>query len=172
MKKILLIISVIVVVFAITSCKTTEENYRSAYELAKEKKTETGDSLITSQLRSSTLPKPMAFGSDTLPVRTIYVSSYNDSQGQVPKGVLKKYLIVVGQFKQIFNAGSMATRLSSNGYNGAFVVFDRQKEYYVVAAAVDDSAEAAQLINRVKGDKNVVVRTPYPYVLRPTQLTR
>lgn len=46
MKKILLIISVIVVVFSITSCKTTEENYRSAYELAKEKKTETGDSLI------------------------------------------------------------------------------------------------------------------------------
>lgn len=171
MKKIILC-TCVVVFLTITACKTTEENYRAAYEMAKEKRTETGDSLITSQLRSSTMPKPMIIGSDTLPVRTIYVNIYNDSEGKVPKGVLKKYLIVVGQFKQIFNAGSMATRLVDNGYNGAFVVYDRQKEYFVVAAAVDAPSDATRLLRKIGEDKTIVVRTPYPYVLRPTQLVR
>lgn len=170
MKKILLIMCVVAI--AVTACKTTEENYRAAYELAKDKRTETGDSLITTQLRSSVMPKPMIFGLDTLPVRTIYVSAYNDSEGKVSKGTLQKYLIVVGQFKQIFNAGSMAKRLADNGYDGAFVVYDRQKEYFVVAGGVDNPSAASDLIHRIEGDKAVVVRSPYPYVLRPAQLAR
>lgn len=171
MKKILFIMSVIVM-FTVAACKTTEENYRAAYEKAKEKSTETGDSLITSQLRSSSLPKLMAFGSDTLPVRTMYVTTYRDSQGKVPHGTLKKYLVIVGQFKQIFNAGSMATRLVENGYAGAYVVCDRQKNYYVVVEAVDMPNEAAKIIDKIEDDNAVVVRSPYPYVLLPTQLVR
>ena len=171
MKKILLYFCAIIAI-AITSCKTTEENYRAAYELAKDKRTETGDSLVTSQLRSSTVPRLKVIGADTLPVRTIYVSSYRDNQSDVPQGTLKKYLIVVGQFKQIFNAGSMAKRLVDSGYKNAFVVYDRQKDYYVVAEAVDSSSEASSKLREIEEDKSVVIRSPYPYVLCPAQLAR
>lgn len=169
MKKLLFLTAILAFVFA--ACKTNEANYRAAYELAKEKRTETGDSLTTSRLRSSQLPKMTAVGSETLPVLTIPVSVYSD-KGKVPEGQLKKYLIVVGQFRQIFNAGSMAARLVSEGDYGAFVVYDRQKDYFVVAASTDSSEEAALLLGKIKGDGSIVVKDPYPYVLRPAQLVR
>lgn len=169
MKKLLFIAAIFVI--ALGACKTNEANYKAAYEKAKEKRTETGDSLTTSQLRSSMIPKMTSVGSENLPVLTLPVSVYRDKDN-VPEGQLKKYLIVVGQFRQIFNAGSMAKRLAANGDYSAFVVFNRQKDYFVVAAATDSPEEAASLLRKIKADGSVVVREPYPYVLRPAQLVR
>ena len=35
-----------------------------------------------------------------------------------------------------------------------------------------NDVSVGELIDVLNSDKNIVVRTPYPYVLRPTQLTR
>lgn len=55
MKKLLLMLAAVIV--ALAGCKTNEANYRAAYEKAKEKRTETGDSAITSKLRSELTPR-------------------------------------------------------------------------------------------------------------------
>lgn len=172
MKK--LFILVIALAAVLGACKTNEANYRAAYEKAKERRTETGDSLTTSQLRSSLLPKDMVIGSDTLPVMTFPVSVYSDKndKNNVPVGELKKYLIVVGQFRQIFNAGSMARRIADNGLEGAFVVYNRQKDYFVIAASTDNPDEVVGLLNGVRSDRSLSLRSPYPYVLRPAQFVR
>ena len=39
MKKLLYIASIVAFIASITACKTTEQNYRAAYELATQKKT-------------------------------------------------------------------------------------------------------------------------------------
>ena len=51
MRKILSLIA-FVVALGLCSCRTTEENYRAAYEKAKEKQIETGDSISTLGLKN------------------------------------------------------------------------------------------------------------------------
>mgnify|MGYP001027885617 CR=1 FL=1 len=171
MKNILLpIISAIIAVALLGACKTNEANYRAAYEQAKDKNTDTGDSLSTQGLRDFNRPKAMVIGGDTLMVRTERVVVSKDAG--VAEAALKKYCVVVAQFRQIFNARSMCQRLIDGGYPGAFVVNNREGQYYVVASATDSSSEAAAMIRDITADKSVVLREPYPYVLRPGQLVR
>ncbi len=169
MKK--LILALLIIASVMTACKTTEANYRAAYEIAKEKHTETGDSLTTQQLRNSLQPRAMAIGSDTLMVRTeTVITVANVDKGTSP--TLKKYCVVVAKFRQIFNARSMRQRLADNGYSEAVVLRNNQSDYYVAAGVFDASSDATALIERLKSDKSVVLRAPYPYTLRPTQLHR
>lgn len=154
----------------VSSCKTTEANYRDAYNKAVEKRTNTGDAASTGALKEQKIPKPMCFGADTLMVRTERVSLTPDCGAGA--SVLKKYCVVVASFRQVFNAKSMCERLRKNGYPDAFVVNNRTDDHYVVAAATDLPSEAAKIIDAVKADASIVLKAPYPYVLRPGQLVR
>ena len=155
------------------SCKTTEANYRAAYEKAREKQTETGDSLTTAMLRKSQDPQTMTFNENdkhyALPVLTIPVVRTVDAGAQ---DGLRRYCVCVGRFKQVFNAKSMCERLMADGYSEACVVHDRQNNYYVLAASSDSPSEASELLIKVNGDKNLSLREPYPYILRPSHLVR
>jgi len=167
MNKVLFIIAI--AFLAIVGCKPTEENYRAAYEKAKERQSETGDSLTTAQLRKSQEPRLMAVGPDTLPVMTFYVAREADFGN---KDLIRKYCVVVGRFKQVFNARSMAERLVSGGFKNAFVVHDAQGYYYVACSSTDVPDETGRLLEKVKNDDSVVLRSPYPYILRPGHLVR
>lgn len=155
---------------AMSACRTNEANYRAAYEIAKEKRVETGDSTTTAALRGSMEPKSMAVDGVTLPVLTLPVSVVKADSDNAAE--LKRYCVIVGTFKQIFNARSMSERLIGQGYDGAFVVKDRNQDHYVVAGATNDATEAHLLIERLKSDQSVVLRSPFPYALRPAQLVR
>lgn len=169
MKKLLLMLAVAVV--ALAGCKTNEANYRAAYEKAKEKRTETGDSTITAKLRNELTPKDMAFEGVTLPVRTEPLRAIAP-ENDAPVPELKRYCVVVAQFRQMFNARSMRTRLAEAGYEGAIVVSNRQNDFYVCAATTAVPAEAAEVLSRLRQDKSIVFHEPFPYVLRPAQLVR
>ncbi len=168
MKKILIIISVALLMGAY-ACKTNEANYRDAYMKAKEKQTETGDSLTTAMLRQSDQPRMMKIGTDSVPVRTFAITRTVDAGSA--EGI-KKYCIVTGKFRQIFNATSMSKRLAESGYPEACVIHDRQNYYYVIACATDVATEVAPLLQRVAQDKSIVLQPPFPYVLRPAHLVR
>ncbi len=167
MKKVLFIIAI--AFLTVIGCKPTEENYRAAYEKAREKQSETGDSLTTAQFRQSQQPRLMSVGADTLPVMTFYIGRDADFGN---KDSIRKYCVVVGRFKQVFNARSMAERLVAGGFNEAFVVHDAQGYYYVACNSTDLPDEAGRLLEKVKKDGSVVLHPPYPYILRPGHLVR
>ena len=155
-----------------TSCKTTEANYKAAYERAVERKNEGIDSTVYDAIRREAKPSVIAIdGGVQLPLVTEHVSVTPDNGNT--SITLKRYCIVVGKFKQIFNARSMRTRLASSGnYPDAFIVQTREPLYYVCTATCQTPQEAATALEKVKTDKSIVLRSPLPFILRPAHLAR
>ena len=107
----ILLIAGAMAALSLGSCKTTEANYRQAYESARQKQTQEGDSAITAGLNNQARPRSMEFDGVTLPVLTTGVSIPKD--GGMELSHLKKFNSVAGVFRQIFNAKSMRERLCS-----------------------------------------------------------
>lgn len=159
---------------AATACKTTQENYQKAYEAAvaqREDNQRIGiDSTIYGRIRNQARMSILTVGTDSLPLRTETIG-YTDGGG-ASRETLRRYNVVVGQFKQVFNARQMRERLIAGGYDGAVIVHTREPLYYVVAGSVQSGPEAAALMQRVKDDKSLVLRAPLPFILRPSHLAR
>lgn len=149
----------------VQSCKTNEENYRSAYEKAKEKDRAGLDSTVYSRIRHEARPANVVVGGDTLNMRSEYVR-ITDGQ-EIMQSELKRYDVVVAQFKQLFHAKSMRRRMAEGGWNGAFIVETREPLYYVVAFATDDPADAALARDSLLRQSPVALTDPCPWVLRP-----
>lgn len=150
---------------AISSCKTSEENYRKAYETALRKESAGIDSTIYSRIRQEARPETVTIGNDTMALKSEYVS-VSDGQDIGPS-VMKRYNIVAGQFKQVFHARSLKKRLAANGYPEAFIVETREPLYYVIAVSDDNPSRIAAALNAIKTDLPVRLTDPCPWVLRP-----
>lgn len=169
MKKIL--IPIVVMLLGLSACKTTEQNYRNAYETAISHREDNSgvDSTIYSRIRNSAHKSQLAVGSDTLDIRTEYIG-YPEGGGS-SRETVQRYNVVTGQFKQIFNAKAMRQRLIDQGYD-AFIVNTREPLYYVVAATCSTAAEAAEQLHRVEADKSIVLKAPLPFILQPAHMAR
>lgn len=161
-------ISVIVLLLMVASCRTTEENYRGAYELAKQSD-EQQDSLVANLIANEQAPMIVNVGDETMKLRKEFVSLV--AEEGVTNDMLKRYNVVVGRFRQIFNARSMASRMASLGYK-SYVLTNRTPVYFVAVASTDNIDEALQLYKSVMSDSRVVYKTPFPWVLEPAQYIR
>lgn len=169
MKKTVVIGAIAGLVVAVTGCKTTEANYRAAYEIAKEKQMDGGDSTVTAGLKNEQLPRMTVFSGVKLPIRTEPLNLTKDGGGD--PSTFKVYNVVAASFKQLFNANSFRDRLKQQGFD-SFLVHNRQRTYFVVALTTQSPAEAAEALERLKGLDGVVMKAPFPYVLRAAQLVR
>lgn len=170
MRKLFYAAAVLSLAVMMMACKTTEANYKAAYEIAKNKATDTGDSLTTCLLSDASRPKMMVISGDSLPVLTELVAITKDD---APEGIhLHKYCVVSGRFAQIFNARQMRNRMVACGYSDAFLAHNRMNNYFVVVSATDNPSEAREVLDRLKSDTSIVLRPPFPYVLRPAQFVR
>ncbi len=81
---ILILLSAILSAVGITSCKTTEENYRKAYETAVIQRQEaTGiDSTIYGKIRNSANTSTLLVGGVELPMRSEYIGYDATRQGE------------------------------------------------------------------------------------------
>ena len=161
------IIAVVAAVSMIVSCKPTEESYRKAYEAARDKKDESNDETIYTQIRKRARPSQIVAEGDTLSY-TIESIGFTKDGGATRDNMLR-YNVVVGQFKQIFNAKAMRDRIIGNGYN-AFIVNTAEPLYYVVAVSCETPAEAIKALDRVRSDKTLIMKEPCPWVLKPSHI--
>ena len=120
------------------SCKTSEDNYRKAYQAAVEKQNEAYTGEEVSLMRQ---PDP-------------------------PVEVARRYNVVVASFKQQFNAKSVLSRLREAGYPDGRLLIDRDQTYYVAPVSTDSLAEAVDALRRFQSSSPVPVRSPFPYILR------
>ncbi|MDO4319406.1 MAG: SPOR domain-containing protein [Bacteroidales bacterium] len=163
MKKSLIPVALLAVI-AVGGCKTSEANYRAAYERAVENRTDI-DSTIYGGQRRSIDTRQLTFDGQTFDVKTRMVSVTEDGGGI--REYLRPYNVVVGQFKQLFNAQSLRNRLADNGYPRAFIVQTGEPYYYIILSSHDTDTEAARAIVELRAaDKfPVVMRSPLPYIL-------
>lgn len=161
MKKILFAIVVLMVGLSFTSCKTSEANYRAAYEIAKSKHNadegvdrDTYDKIVAEQTSNTAV----VLG-DSVRLVQMHVSVVDDDQElQHPYGV------VVGEYKQPFNARSFRDRLKQEE-KPAYVVMDGERVYYVIVRAFDTSPEAAEYLRRVRDDVQMRIPIEKPWIL-------
>lgn len=163
-----LIIAVIAAIAMLSGCKTSEANYRAAYQAAKEKSDENSgiDDTIYDRIRKEAISSRLIVGTDSIPLSTVNVRL---TEGCGTPEQFKPYSIVVNQFKQVFNAKSLMNRLRDNGHN-AIVVETAEPLYYVIAGSYETAEEAAAAYHKIKSDKNIVLKEPFPWILRPVRL--
>lgn len=155
-----------VALLLISSCKPSEKAYREAYETTMEARraAQANDSIKYTPLASNHKILNVASGSDTIQVIHMPVSVLKGGGGI--RESLKSYSVVVGQFKQVFNAKQMRERIVGRGYPGAFVVRTGEPRYLVISASVPTVAEASEQMKKVVADTATFrFHAPVPYIL-------
>ena len=157
----------------IPSCKPSEKNYRKAYErtmAARDSSDTDFDETIYGRYRKQLVSTPVIVGNDTLDARTQNISVTPDGGGINES--IKPYMVVIGGFKQLFNARSLRERLLDLGYPGAFLVQTAEPYYFVVAKACTTPEEAIATIKVLKANPPIPMRNGFPWVLQPARLNR
>lgn len=157
----------IILIFAgiMISCKTSEANYRAAYDKAvAARDAEDGKETIYGGEQRRLNQNFIISGNDTIPVNVKMVSVETEKGAPVP--TLHKFMVVAGQFKQKFNAMSFCKRLVEAGYADAAVVRTAEPYYYVVASSFDKITEADSAMADLKKKAPVAMKDPVPFILR------
>lgn len=147
------------------SCKTSEANYRAAYEktIAGRDSADAIENTIYGANRRSFDARQIIADGDTAEARVQRVV-VTDGGGGVAEW-LHPYSVVVGQFKQEFNAKSMRERLANAGYTRSFVVQTAEPYYYVLLSSHDTQAEAIKAMKDIPSGFPVAMKAPLPYIL-------
>lgn len=147
-------------------CKTSEENYRRAYDVAKQKQVESaGGETIYNAIRREATGSETVVNGDSIRLRSEYVTVTKDC-APGPKA-LKRYNVVVGQFKQLFHARSLMTRMKDAGYESTFVAQTREPYYYVIAVASDSVADIVPAFHLFETKSPIRLVDPCPWILQP-----
>lgn len=152
-----------IAILALSGCKTSEQNYRQAYEIAKNANTDGIDSTIYARIRQEAVPSAILADGDTIRMQTELVTLFKDANSPVSA---KQYGVVVNQFKQIFNAKALRNRLHASGYPEAYIVQTSEPLYYVIVADFDDVNQAGAMMKKLAKDTNLGIRPPFPWILR------
>lgn len=152
----------------LAGCKTTEANYREAYDKAVAGRDQgiAMDSTVYGKVRREMRSSYLVAGGDSVALRVAHVSPTPADDGTA-WSIPAQYGVVAGQFKTLFNARSLCDRLKAAGYDGASVVNTSEPYYYVVAAWCADGAEAAATLRRLEREQPVAMREPLPFILKP-----
>lgn len=154
-----------------TGCKTTEANYKAAYDKAVANRDKDAvDSTIYGRFRQEMKQTVVISGNDTVPISVQHVSVTEGGGGI--REYIRPYNIVVGQFKQVFNAKSLRERLVGDGYPRAFVVNTREPYYFVIIGGYDKISEARAALDSLRSSPPVAMRAPLPFILQDPRVKK
>ena len=146
----------------LTACYTTEENYKAAYDKAKERTRENMGGTIYDMSQAERVRATEIINGDSVRLLRSYFNVVDDKYENT-----KKFGVVVAEFDQILNARSYRDRLKQNEGFQSYVVFaNREKKYCVVAQAFDEKEPAALFLRNIKKHMKMKVLVPRPYILQ------
>ena len=146
----------------LTACYTTEENYKAAYDKAKERTRENMGGTIYDMSQAERVRATEIINGDSVRLLRSYFNVVDDKYENT-----KKFGVVVAEFDQILNARSYRDRLKQNEGFQSYVVFaNREKKYCVVAQAFDEKEPAALFLRNIKQRMKMKVLVPRPYILQ------
>lgn len=146
----------------LTACYTTEENYKAAYDKAKERTRENMGGTIYDMSQAERVRATEIINGDSVRLLRSYFNVVDDKYENT-----KKFGVVVAEFDQLLNARSYRDRLKQNeGFLSYVVYTNREKKYCVVAQAYDEKEPAALFIRNIKQHMKMKVLVPRPYILQ------
>lgn len=146
----------------LTACYTTEENYKAAYDKAKERTRENMGGTIYDMSQAERVRATEIINGDSVRLLRSYFNVVDDKYEAT-----KKYGVVVAEFDQLINARSYRDRLKQNeGFQSYVVYTNREKKYCVVAQAYNEKEPAALFIRNIKQHMKMKVLVPRPYILQ------
>ena len=146
----------------LTACYTTEENYKAAYDKAKERTRENMGGTIYDMSQAERVRATEIINGDSVRLLRSYFNVVDDKYENTTK-----FGVVVAEFDQILNARSYRDRLKQNeGFQSYVVYTNREKKYCVVAQAYDEKEPAALFIRNIKQHMKMKVLVPRPYILQ------
>ncbi|MDE7467485.1 MAG: SPOR domain-containing protein [Muribaculaceae bacterium] len=159
---------VIIMLLALTvaACKTSEANYRAAYDRAATARDGRSplDGTIYEAQRRNTPQATVTLNGDTTIERTIRVK-VTENGGGIREN-LKPFSVAVAGFKQLFNAQSLRDRMADAGYPAAFVVETAEPYYYVILSSHPNRAEAMTAVSAAReAELPFPLRGEYPFIL-------
>ena len=159
--KIILLIVALAAMLGATSCKTSEKNYKAAYDVAKAKNVERNklnDDELFDKIEKEKNATNATINGEDVRMETMRVTITDGMPEQV-----RKYNIVAKEFKQVFNARSLRDRLKEEGHD-SYVVFEgSNKFYYTIVRGFDNPTEAMEFVrNR---DKHLKMKNLDLYIL-------
>lgn len=134
MKKIILSCLAVAATFVMFSCKSTESNYRAAYEKAKAQETvaqQTSEPVSVQPVVTTQTPADV----DNSNVRSERLNVMNG-------GTLKAFNVVCGSFKSLDNANNLRNTLVNAGYQAQVAQNPETGMYRVVASSFENKADA------------------------------
>lgn len=146
----------------LTACYTTEENYKAAYDKAKERTRENMGGTIYDMSQAERVRATEIINGDSVRLLRSYFNVVDNKYENT-----KKFGVVVAEFDQLINARSYRDRLKQNeGFQSYVVYTNREKKYCVVAQAYDEKEPAALFIRNIKQHMKMKVLVPRPYILQ------
>lgn len=133
MKKLVILGMGLCVVFAFTSCKSSESAYKKAYEKAKQQE------LAQPQVSTPVEITPVT----TTPVETTPATVREEKVTVVSGDALNNYSVVSGSFGLKANAEGLKDYLDGEGYN-SIIAFNPEKAMYRVIVSTFDTRAAAE----------------------------
>lgn len=168
--KVLAITAVAAVGFV--SCKTTEANYRAAYEAtrASQADADADDGLDENTRRllaknTRNRQSVQIVNGDTIAIATLFVK-LEDKQA-VDR--LPQYSVVSNAFSQVFNARALCKRLQEAGFAKAYIFRTSTPDYYVAADGSDNIADIPAMLKALEKAGNPGSRSGFPAVIRNAQ---
>lgn len=140
-KEILKWIAPLLVLFIFASCKTTEKNYKEAYDVAIQKKkaeNSAEDIGIEGMLEQTDGPSKRVMAG-----ATFYFESRKLKRIDTSEVLRGKYCVVIGAYKMKTNCLAQVRDMETKGYQ-AFAAEDGDGKYYVVIGVLPSLQEAAE----------------------------
>lgn len=149
------------------SCRTTEANYREAYERTLEARRNAAaiDSTVYGEVRRQMDARVVELP-DGRKVEVMSQAVRVSENGGGLNENLHRYNVVVGRFKQFFNANSLRQRIGDSILPGTFVVETSEPYYYVVAGSYDTVTQAKDALDALS--ESLPLKAPLPFILDAT----
>lgn len=163
MRKIALYIALLLAITTFVGCKTTEANYKQAYERALAKQNEGySDELLDNMRREEAIPRTVYRG-DSIPLKAMYFNTLKENDSTP---AAKRFNVVTGMFAQKFNALSAVNRLRESGYPDALVLLTGDKKYFISAHTTINLDSAVAHWREISAQPPYPLSSPFPYILQ------
>ena len=136
---------------SLSSCHTTEENYKASYDIAVQKSRQGIGEEAYNKIEAEKHQATDVINGDSVRIVNRYVGYIDVSREET-----KLYSVILAEFKQRANARSMRDRLIAKGHKSYVLYYATDELYYVVVEGFDTAEEAAAFIH--DADKKVKMK--------------
>lgn len=133
------------------SCKTTESNYREAYQIAiSNNKANETDSNIESQISQKRITPVTENSDNDIVIKREFVTVVDGE-----RSLLNSYNVVVAEFTQQFNAKSFSNRLISQHQTSSYVLKNNKNKYFTIIEGFNTRDEAIEYIQKLESENKI-----------------